>query len=736
MGYYINPIYRFTLSAEVGETTQQRVSNPVYGEITKDYEKESGEEFFRKNLNGKLTFMDEDYDFIDTKPFDTVFGLLIEISYNNGGTWSGYQDCYFTKTDCEWDVDNGVLSVSPKSNDEYTKILSGIDKEFNLIELAPEICPIEMTKRSAIQVYSKGDLSYGVFIGSTYWEEETNDSTASADDLEEAHFGYVDSPSRIVINMSLTGDFSVLNETINTTYNSSSNNNRNGRAYYGYYYSENNEYYIQTINALSVRDYYYVVQIRQTSDDSIVCFARIHCGETLEDWTIGKSESLTVYLGSDYLGDVSQLPERADGLSIKTSFVYVRLLVADESANPIAEDDPVGTAGNLKYCYPILNWDQIVFGFGSQESPTEWGLNSEGEYWTQPSIGETIVPIAKASWDFCSIWSKLYSTTAYDEKFILKDAFPLASCINVLLKEIDPEVTHEASASYSGFLYGSNPLKQDPWTLFITPKTNILVSGYDQPASQAKVTLRQILNMLKNTLQCYWYVEDGKLKIEHIKFFRNGGSYSDPVDGEDLTELETRFGKKMSFGTGKFIFEKDRMPERYEFSWADKETTMFEGLPIQVVSNYAEPGNIERVSVSNFSSDVDLGLVSPENFSNDGFFLLAPTGNEQDGYTLPIIQMTVDGREYILQNGYMAFCSLQPKYWTWNLSAKNVIINGQAVVADGVSKNKVQKVEFTSLEDPDTKMTIKTGLGHGQIKKLSVNLSARNNEIELVYDSE
>ena len=34
MGYYINPIYRFTLSAKVGETTQQRVSNPVYGEIT------------------------------------------------------------------------------------------------------------------------------------------------------------------------------------------------------------------------------------------------------------------------------------------------------------------------------------------------------------------------------------------------------------------------------------------------------------------------------------------------------------------------------------------------------------------------------------------------------------------------------------------------------------------------------------------------------------------------------
>jgi len=736
MGYYINPIYRFTLSSKVGEMTQQRVSNPVYGEITKDYEKESGEEFFRKNLNGKLTFMDEDYDFIDTKPFDTVFGLLVEISYNNGGTWEEYQNCYFTKTDCEWDVDNKVLSVSPKSNDEYTKILSGIDKEFNLIELAPEICPVEMTKRSAIQVYSKGDLSYGVFVGSTYWENGANDPTASADDLINAHFGYVDSPSRINISLPLTGNFSNLDPKINTTYNSASNNNKNGRAYYGYYYSENNEYYLRSINALFGRAYYYVIQVRQTSDDSIVCFSRIYVGSDLEGWGVSRTETLDVYLGDDYLEDPIGAPSRSDALVMKTSFVYIRRLVADESANPITEDDPVGTAGNLKYCYPILNWDQIVFGFGSQESPTEWGLNSEGKYWTQPSIGETIAPIAKGSWDFCSIWSKLNFTTAYDKKFILKDAFPLASCINVLLKAIDPEVTHEASPEFSEFLYGDNPMKQDPWTLFITPKTNILVSGYDQPASQAKVTLRQILDMLKNTLQCYWYVEGGELKIEHIKFFRNGGSYSDPSDGEDLTMLKTRYWKPISFGTGKFTFEKGSMPERYEFSWADKETTMFEGLPIQVVSNYAEPGNIERVNVSNFSSDVDLGLVNPENFSNEGFFLLAPTGNKQDGYTLPIVQMTVEGRSYTLQNGYMAFCNLQPKYWVWNLSAKNVIINGQSTVASGVAKNKVQKVNFTIFEDPDTKMTIKTSLGHGQIKKLSVNLSSRNNEIELVYDSE
>ena len=33
------------------------------------------------------------------------------------------------------------------------------------------------------------------------------------------------------------------------------------------------------------------------------------------------------------------------------------------------------------------------------------------------------------------------------------------------------------------------------------------------------------MTMLRDIYKCYWYIEDGKFKIEQVSWFRNGGSY-------------------------------------------------------------------------------------------------------------------------------------------------------------------------------------------------------------------
>ena len=84
---YASPIYIFVLKVDVNGTEQTRTAHPLYGDdVSKDYEKESGEMFFRQKLVGKLRFIGDDYTFINTKPFDSKFSLDIDISYNNGGT--------------------------------------------------------------------------------------------------------------------------------------------------------------------------------------------------------------------------------------------------------------------------------------------------------------------------------------------------------------------------------------------------------------------------------------------------------------------------------------------------------------------------------------------------------------------------------------------------------------------------------------------------------------------------
>ena len=734
---YASPIYIFVLKVDVNGTEHTRTAHPLYGDDTsKDFEKESGEMFFRQKFVGKLRFIGDDYTFINSKPFDSKFSLDINISYNNGGTSSNTIKCYFTKADCEFDEDSQLIEVTPKSDDEYTKLLAGINKEFDLIQLLPVVKYVKITKRTTLQIYAKNDITCGYFIGNTYWESEVIDSSATSTDLINAHFGYISSPAQITIDMLLTDDyFGTLNPTINTIYRGNSNANPSGRAYYGNLYSENNDYYIHTSNMLWFTTYKYIVEVHKTSDDSVVCWAYIDTGEQdLANWEIEDSKTLKVYYGSVDLASPPPIyPD--DAMTIETSFVYGRVLTADDTEHPIAQDDPIGNTGNLKYCVPNAGFP-VLFSFDVQTSPTRYGTAASGEYWVKPQHNGNLLPVARNSWSFCSMWMVAYNTAQYDKKYILKDAYSLSSCINVLLQQIDTNVTHDCTPDYSSFLYGENELRVDDFTLLITPKSNILVNEYDKPASKATITLYQVLDMLKSTLQCYWFVEDGKLKIEHVKYFRNGGSYSSPTVETDLTTKFARNGKRLSLGTSKYSYNTDAIPERYEFAWMDEQTKMFDGLPIEVMSNYAEQGNIQTVNVARFASDVDMALISPDKFSDDGFFVLAAVGNDVDGYSLPLVDKTVDGIQYVLQNGYMAFATLQPNYWTWNIAAKRVKINGVEVIANGIAKTKTQDVSFAKLTDPDVTKTIKTDIGYGKVEKISVNLTSRTVNATLVYDPE
>ena len=169
--------------------------------------------------------------------------------------------------------------------------------------------------------------------------------------------------------------------------------------------------------------------------------------------------------------------------------------------------------------------------------------------------------------------------------------------------------------------------------LFIVPKSNIITAGYDQPAQKAPVTLKRILDMLRDCFRCYWFVDDqNRFRIEHISFFRNGGTYEqgDPNIGRDLTvEQVTRNGKKWAFGTSQFQFDKPEMAARYQFGWMDDVTQLFDGNPIDIVSKYVNPDNIEQIDVSQFTSDVDYILLNPGEISKDGFVLLSAKGGEK-----------------------------------------------------------------------------------------------------------
>lgn len=729
----MNPIYKYTLGLQLNGLTRTYDVNPSYNDsVAKEYTLQSKECFYRETLSGKLTFQRRDYTIIRNASFETLFLLTLYISYDGGLTFTEYWNGRFFKTDCTINEDDKTIVVTPTSEDGYVDVLAGIDKEFDLLKLKPELEHVTIRKRSLVQMYIPGESVISCFLSGMYWEQECE---AISDE-----------------------------QALQTTYHFALAKNEHG----------------------------------------IKVYARMLCDKTK---------------------------------------------VLEQSTYPIPSEDIVENNRNyrrvISYSFP----DSVYFWSGTSSMPTEWGIKQPGVYYTMPSysppsgLPTAFYPIGRTHWGDYSIWFafSMYDPTIEESArraYVMRNAIPLQSAISVLLREIAPGITFGATSEYSKFLFDNlNPISGRKMSLFITPKSNILAGDYTQPAQKAPITLRMLTDMLRNCFQAYWHIENGKFKIEHISWFKKGGRYTgNPVISHDLTsEFVSRNNKPWAFATSEYNYDKETMPERYQFGWMDEVTGIFMGNPIEIRSKYVNPGNIEEINVANFTSDVDYMLLNPGGCSKDGFALLAaqknissimpvdtsfvnvptityrnitadeeyrgtdcvmsvtfrgsgrvrivvwqtssvdyyigdydidgeitmeipfkltwPTIGFHDlndsgtiqmrlngvgvGYELPFVTYTnpVNNEQTTMQNGLLAFVTLQPDYYKYDLPAYNVMMNGVATTALGIQRKKKQTLRFPLLTDPNPMELIKTYLGNGQVEKISVNLSSRNANTTLMFDT-
>lgn len=733
----MTPKYRFFL--QIGEDGTKQTVRPNYkDDLTLDYELETNQRFYRAKLSGKINFVRADYDIINDAPFDSEFFLYIEKSDDWGQTYNQYYKAKFMKTDCTFNDDDKLVTVQPETIDQYNDVLAGLEKEYNLIELAPQIEFLTIRKRPLIQIYVPGDSIVSCFLGGTNWEQDANATTDQNALIQTYHFALCN----ILKEIQITSHGSP--EVISGLYTGRMLTGVSPDEFMGDLYPELNvNYYIhiaQKLVAGGLPIGLAGVEIRRRSDDvAMFRYTKI----TQEPFDTLEFD-LTAVEGSGATGTM-----HAD---MKSYNIYARYLVdvdkiEDLDTYPLSSDDIVDNNRNYRRAigYAI---DVAFISNNFSDTPTEWGLADSGKYFEPPySIyGQTFYPIARSTWRYASLWFGFYLMDwILEEKarkaYTLHDAFTLSSCINVLLKEFAPGITHEATPEYSQFLYNTNnPISGQSFKLLISQKSNIINGEYKTPAQKAPITLQQIMTMLRDIYKCYWYIEDGKFKIEQVSWFRNGGLYGyNPIIDYDLTQLESvRNGKKLAFATSEYSFDKVEMPERYRFEWMDDVTTPFEGLPIEITSKYVTAGKIEEINISNFTSDIDLMLLNTGAISSDGFALFAavtPSGGGQ--LELPFTRQTVDNVEYYLQNGYLAFINIQPTYWVYDMPARRFKINNISNYAIGIERKKKQTLNFPAgTTDPNPMQLVKTYIGNGQVDKLSVNLCSRNIKATLKYDTE
>lgn len=643
---------RFYIYLNDDDSVKTRVYPNYKDDLSKDTDQENNQKFYREKISGKLSFLNKptkDFDFIVSQMFDTQYNLIIEKSDDFGQTWSREFLGKFFQTDCTINYDDQKLEVQPDAVDEYTAVMSGIDKEYNLSEKAIAIQSINLQKRPLIQVFIPGDEVVSCFLSGMTWEQEVTGDLSGDNLTVKYHFALSSVIRTLYVNVEGVPKDATGVYTAVTSGSSSYQGTMNGPNGY--------KAVIYAVEIPANQTWETFIEIRKVSNDELFLIGSVYAEQGIIN-----ADNIIMYDGG--------LSAPQGTAKFKTTAIYARYLLDKPSINgvstyPISSEDIVDDNRNYRY---VIGYglDVVTMSQNLSDEPTQYGKNPDGKYFLPPYslFGQKFYPLARSQWEYVSVWFALHIFDSILEvqarsAAVLKDSYPLSSVISVLLKEFSPNITHEDTAEYSQFLYGDiNPIIQRKFRLFISQKTNVLNIQYQNPAQKTPMTLQNIMNMLRDCFRCYWYIEDNKLKIEHVKFFKNGGSYDvDPEISYDVTKMiNVRNGKDWAFSTSEITFDKIDMPERFQFKWMDDVSDAFEGSPIEVLSRYVMPGKIEEINVSNFISDIDYLLLNPSDIGSDGFALMAAV--ESDALT-PVIY---GGYYFSANNGASESYDIKPEY--------------------------------------------------------------------------
>lgn len=710
--------------------------HPVYKTLTKKYEKESGQKLFREKLEGEIKLYGADYFLVKNSSIFAEHSFLIQ-KQSSEGLYEDYFTGFFNKADCEFDFDKRICKLKLTPKDKYSSIIDNYSNEYNLVDLAPALTPVMISKRPVLQVYVLEDNIINNFLpNGVTWELEVDTSKSIIELFEDDHFALESRHIEVVINT--------------------------GGAFDGVYAGKgwvggvllsptNSKYKIVGSVELSGYDYTYYLHIFDINDTSL----------SNKLYTTGISTSNSRFTTLNFYNPNNKADAFTADVSMET--VLVRVLTGASvthdgqvALKKLVEND-FGYLDNYSYVYSGLQACSSIVHPATSIEPTPYGKADNGYYFVEPfTLNGRYYPFAKSTWTYSSRW--LYLNKAFSETFdmygstysSINDCIHIADVIKALLKKVAPSITHEATPEYSQFLYGEvNPVYGEKFELFITQKTHIKKFIYDTPATKVPVTFEKIMNMLAKCFCCYWFIENNKLRIEHIAYFENGKSYdvsSQAITLDTTTTYDNKNGKPISYGQNIIKYDKNSLPSRYEFSYMDESSIEFEGPAVKLTAPYLQQDKIESITPEDFSADLDLIVSNTTAISDDGFALIAAKLHEGPdykfystfNYDLELIANTGETYTVSLQNGVLSWFYLFNFYCT-SLPTAVAEYDGspkKIIAVTGITKCMSHEIKIPVTSDPDLFGLITTSIGNGQINGVSIDITTRQATIELVYEPE
>ena len=726
-----------TIKLKINGVYTQNDVHPVFGDDIKiNISREENQIFKREKIEGTFKFVGNEFDLIYQCSIFTKFTLEIyreDVFVGSAG---------FIRTNCAFNLDDKICSVKLTTKDIYEKILNGYENKYNLVKLAPQRESVTMTKRAVLQFYVRGEKVVTNVVGGVHYEQSCKEEYDGNKLKDIYHFGgylplsYID--IKKIIDVTAPADI-LGRYFIDTSIVS-------GRSII--YINGNNSRYRIQITYLGTE--WRLILIDSTPDKALA-------GASIPSMQIG-SQDITFEKAGSSGGNYASGTFNSDG------DLYCRVLLPkhfDNSYERNMADDITDYDSNYPYVGSV-SLDKFApkmkMVVDKSNAPTEWGIDSEGKYFVYPTLtadqqknGSSPIPIGQSHWERMSSW--LLSdddvnnlVDDFDDTFVLKDSYPIWSAIAVLLKEIDDTITFEGTQDYSMFLYlsGTNPyiysydFPSHRNALHITPISNIKKTFYEQAAQRGEISLKQILDMLRNVYNCYWFIDsDNRLRIEHIVYFKNGNSYTSekPTPSIDVTiKKNLPTGESWGFAQNTVEYETDKCPARYEFKWGDNCTYPFVGEPIDVKDIYLDASKKESVGIENFLADIDYIVSNPSGVSDD-LFAVFEVNKLTKKVDILDVRLNDASPKYKVQNPYLSMIVAERFYYPFDLSGWKAYAGKYKLDVYKTKGIKKQTLSCPlSLAEMRSIGIIRTEVGNGTIDKLEAEINTLYAKNTIYYE--
>lgn len=718
--------------------------NQVYLDYDKSFSKRytrlDNRIFHREDLNGSLVALRDSYLSLRNVDLDHEFDFRLDRW--NGTSHAEYQTGKFFKTDNEFDEDRQIVKINVKATDRYEKLLRQANKELDLVrDLEPPLYTVNYKKPAMIQVTFWRTPYLVNIIGDTSYVLESPNLPGGpledfgflgvANDSATPRLGYIPGTNDMVVDVS--GIYEVPAPS-GTFYLRQDGNFRIMQEDIG---GGSTQWIIRGVNDFAALGIVYRIPETDVplfpADDVDHTFSgsRVFESETTDSQCkfFQTTPYIRVLTDQDEISSVPtiELPEEGEDIGGYT-FGYRRRVDLSVYDSPLFVPLP----------FDLHQSAPTAFGKFSEDA-----LHFPGEYFTEPVLlNIEFVPMVKLAWREFSLWgfigqemAELLPLAGTDKS--CRDAYELGDVIKYVLRALDDTIVFDSDVFHSQFFYKTtNPLTSETYGLthFVTAKSNIIIGDYDNPATRGIITFSDIEQLL-HAAKCVWYInKQNHFIVEHVQYFANGRSYTTEIISNDLTvQIEPKNQKPWAYRTKKYRYGKERMPERYEFSWMDEVSDIFKGYPIGIRSQFVEQGQVETIAVSKFTSDIDFGQSRPEGLSKDGFYIIAATFVD-DEYTVQYDDLDVPGLPVVkIQNAFWSFPFLHEKFHRHGLPAPDVTINGVDTTATSTKRAKEQELIYPGIE-PDAMRLVRTSLGVAEIESMEVNLTSGETKLRVLLD--